>query len=217
MPPIPVAFLASFLWLVSLSRTCSPQPHHIWFSGVNLGTASVSDLLCVLWKLWKPVLSLCPQRLPQAWAWDRMTVGGRAGKGGRGRAVLRGKPGWGAVWEQCHHPFLIPVTQHHQGRMTLEENGCVALKVLESFWIREGVPSGPLSKTNWEGLLTCECIQHPFLLQVSGFLPEWLIQSILRVETELVLPATLLVWLGTTRNALNDNKSLLSLLNTLGN
>lgn len=73
--------------------------------------------------------------LPQAWVWDRSTVEGRAGKGGRGRALLRWKPGWGAVWEQCHHPFLISVAQHHQGRMTLQENGCVALKVLESFWI----------------------------------------------------------------------------------
>ena len=73
--------------------------------------------------------------LPQAWAWDRSTVEGRAGKGGRGRALLRWKPGWGAVWEQCHRPFLISVAQHHQGRMTLQENGCVALKVLESFWI----------------------------------------------------------------------------------
>ena len=62
--------------------------------------------------------------LPQAWPWDRSTVEGRAGKGGRGRALLRWKPGWGAVWEQCHRPFLIPVAQHHQGRMTLEENGC---------------------------------------------------------------------------------------------
>ena len=85
------------------------------------------------------------------------------------------------------------------------------------FEFTERVPSSPLSKTNWEGLLTCECIQHPFLLQVSGFLPEWLIPSILKVETERVLPATLLVWLGTTRNALSNNKLLPSLLNTLGN
>ena len=85
------------------------------------------------------------------------------------------------------------------------------------FEFRERVPSSPLSKTNWEGLLTCEYIQHPFLFQVSGFLPEWLIQSILKVEIEQVLPATLLVWLGTTRNALSNNKLLPSLLNTLGN
>ena len=66
MPPICTAFsrLISLLWPMNLSQMCSPWPHHIWFSGVNLRTASVSDRLCVFGKRWKPILNPCPQCSP---------------------------------------------------------------------------------------------------------------------------------------------------------
>lgn len=140
-----VAFsrLVSFLWACKFRSTITTMAS-FHSSPIFLGEQLPSLYrLCALWKLVKPVLSLCSQFPLKPGHGTRFLS--RSWEVDTGPERFSGEQG---------HPFLIPATQHPHGRTCSEEKGCFwscCLKVLESLLNIGRVPTVPFSKTKMWG------------------------------------------------------------------